>query len=122
MTSWIKPENEEFLSGQFKSLVSYVQTTASGEPTVLLTVEAGPNLAMNLEFAYLRSQELWKDFKDKELADEFQKLLDQIKKRKVTAQLESMEYEIKSAEKSGDKKWLAELMAEFSKISKKLQP
>lgn len=85
-----------------------------------LTSAAGPESAMDLEFVYLKSQELWKDIEDDELAGEFKKILDQIKRRKVLAQLESLEFDIKTAEKGHDKEKLATLTAEFSKISKQL--
>jgi DNA primase len=116
----IKPESEEFLSERFKSLVGRIKKETSTEVIAELTASVGPEAAMNLEFAYLKSQELWKDFKDTELTVEFQKLLSQIQRRKVSAQLESMAYDIRSAEKAGDKTKLAELINEFSKISKKL--
>ena len=116
----IKPENEEFLSKKLKSLVGRIKKEAGTQVMAQLTATAEPEVAMNLEFAYLRSQELWKDFKDQELAVEFQKLLAQIQKRKVSAQLESMAYDIRVAEKAGEKKKLAELVNEFSIISKKL--
>lgn len=116
----IKPENEEFLSDKFKELMGRINSPVSNEAMAQLTASAEPSLAMNLEFAYLKSQELWKDFKDAELAVEFQKILDQIRKRKISAKLENMEYDIKSAEKEQNKDQLKALMSEFSKLSKQL--
>jgi len=126
----IGSENKEFLSDKFKNLINHVSNQGlstnqadgqeNNEKITQLAASTEPSLAMNLEFAYLKSQELWKDFKDAELAVEFQKILNQIKKHKISVQLENLEYDIKSAEKSQDKKRLAELIAEFSKISKRL--
>jgi len=73
-----------------------------------------------LDFAYLGSQELWKDYPDHELDEEFDKLVSQIKRRRVSARLAGLEYDIKSAEKGLDKKRLSVLMEEFSKISQRL--
>ena len=75
---------------------------------------------MSLEFTYLKSQELWKDFKEEELETEFQKSIAQIKKRRISAQLANLEYDIKAAEKNGEKEKLTALVNEFSKISREL--
>ena len=78
-----------------------------------------PEVAL-VELAYLKSQELWKSFKDHELEEEFDKLVGQIKKRQISARLMSLEYDIKTAEKDKDKKRLSALLEEFSKISGQL--
>src|SRR3989344_4123111 len=89
-------------------------------PIAQLVSTAEPALTMSLEFEFLKSQEMWKDFPDHELDEEFDKLIRQIKKRKLSAQLASLEYDIRSAEKEKNKERLAVLVAEFSKISKQL--
>jgi DNA primase len=116
----MKPENDEFFSVQLKDLIAKINSEQKDAPIAQLASAAEPVLAMNLEFAYLKSQELWKDFKDHELEEEFDKLLAQIKKRKITARLADLEYEIKSAEKAQNKERLSALVAEFSKVSKQL--
>jgi hypothetical protein len=94
----------------------------SGSPQVMAQLISAiePELAMNLEFVYLKSQELWKDVEDKELTGEFRKTLSQLKRRKVVARLEDLEFDIKSAEKGRDKEKLATLTAEFANVSKQL--
>jgi len=78
------------------------------------------SLAMSLEFAHLKSQELWKDIEDSELEEEFVKILNQIKKKKLSSRLADLEYDIRAAEKRRDKDRLTVLTAEFSKISREL--
>ncbi len=122
----IRPEDEEFLSGRLAALVKDIGLSLnetredSKKMMAQLTSAAGPESAMNLEFVYLKSQELWKDVEDNELAGEFKKILDQIRRRKVLTRLEDLEFDIKSAEKGHDKEKLATLTAEFSKVSKRL--
>jgi len=139
----IRPEDEEFLSGRLAALVKDIGLSlnetrespdSQSESRILdfsernrdkkmmaqLTSAAGPESAMDLEFVYLKSQELWKDIEDDELAGEFKKILCQMKRRKVLARLEDLEFDIKSAEKSRNKELLATLTAEFSKVSKQL--
>lgn len=71
---------------------------------------------LNTEFAYLKSQELWKDFQDNDLHEEFQKVLTTIKKRKISAQLADLEFSIKEAEKKKDKDIVLALSSKFNEI------
>jgi len=122
----IQPEEEEFLSERLKGLIRNISlalkeaSQGGNEIVARLTSAVEPRLAMSLEFVYLKSQELWKDIEDEKLAEEFKKMLDQIKRRGILAQLESLEFDIKAAEKEGDKEKLATLTAKFAEISKKL--
>lgn len=124
----IGQENEEFLSVQFRDLTKKIKPEENAPVMTQLTSSAesaeGESVpqasTMNLEFAYLKSQELWKDFKDMELEEEFKKTVAQIKRRRITAQLASLEYDIKSAEKEQDTKRLTALIEQFSNISKRL--
>jgi len=125
----IQPESREFLSERLKGLIDNVGLALNkigrgggggNELMAQLTSAVEPGLAMNLEFVYLKSQELWKDVEEKELAEEFKKMLGQIRKRKVLARLEDLEFDIKTAEKSRNKELLATLTAEFSEVSKQL--
>jgi hypothetical protein len=75
---------------------------------------------MQAQFASLKAEEYWKDFTDVALDQEFEKLLNHLKKRKIVATLESLEYEIKQAEQEGDKDRLAKLVAEFTQTSSRL--
>jgi DNA primase len=123
----IRPENAEFLSDRLRGLVNNIGLAlgeinrgGGNEMMARLTSTVEPGLAMNLEFIYLKSQELWKDVEDNQLAGEFKKILDQIKRRKILARLEDLEFDIKTAEKNKEKEKLATLTAEFSKVSKQL--
>ncbi|MEK7616136.1 MAG: DNA primase [Patescibacteria group bacterium] len=75
---------------------------------------------MQAQFVALKAEEYWKDFDDAELDVEFAKLLNHLKKRTIVAQLENLEYEIKEAERQGDKTRLAQLVATFTKTSGQL--
>ncbi len=115
----IEPSDEALFSDNFKIILKKIRTGGQ-DPIAEVATLGDSTLAMSLEFAHLKSQELWNDFKDHELGEEFKKLLSQIKRRRITAQLESLEYQIKDAEKSQDKLRLSALIAEFSKISQEL--
>ena len=76
--------------------------------------------ALKLEFAYIGSQELWKDFKDEDLKKEFHGMLQKLERRNVVAKLTGLEFEIKEAEMTKNKDKLATLLAEFNKLAQKL--
>ncbi len=69
-----------------------------------------------LEFAYLKSQELWKDFGDDDLKSEFKNLIDKIKKRSISAQLTGLVYDIQQAEVKKDKEKVKELSVRFAEL------
>jgi DNA primase len=71
-----------------------------------------------LEFAYLKSQELWKDFEDEELKAEFQNLISKIKKRAISAQISSLVYDMKEAEAKKDQDKIKELTLKFTELIK----
>lgn len=119
----VRPENEIFLSDYCRQILkklSELQEEDEGKITAQLAVQVEPALKMSLDIIYLKAQELWKDFEDLEMGREFDKLLVQAKRHSVLAQLEKLEYEIKSAERDKNKALLASLMTEFSKTSKDL--
>ncbi len=76
--------------------------------------------AMQLEFAYLRSQELWKDFTDIDLKEEFKDILEKIKQRTITIQLANIEFDIKEAETAKDKGKISNLISRFNKLTEEL--
>ena len=80
----------------------------------------GQDRAMWLEFAHLRSQELWKDFNDEELKIEFKNLISKIKHKSITSQLTNVEYDIKEAEASKDKTKINTLVVKFNELTKEL--
>ena len=69
---------------------------------------------LQAQFASLKAEEYWKDFSDEALTEEFKNLLNHLKKRRILATLERLEYEIKEAEQQKDKTRLATLVAEFT--------
>src|SRR3989344_5522876 len=73
-----------------------------------------------LEFAYLRSQELWKDFGDDDLKFEFENLISKINKRAISAQLNTLVYDIKDAETKKDKEKISELSLKFTELTNQL--
>lgn len=75
---------------------------------------------MQAQFAAMRAEEYWKNFDDVALEAEFTKLLNHLKRRRMVATLEKLEYEIKEAEKQGDQGRLATLVAAFTETSGKL--
>ncbi len=79
-----------------------------------------PEEAMNLEFAYLRSQELWKDFDDQALKDEFKDLIKKIKQKAIVDQIASLQFDIKEAESGKDTVRINDLMAKFNKAMQDL--
>ena len=69
-----------------------------------------------LEFAYLKAQELWKDFKDEELKAEFQNLISKMQKRAISAQIDNLVYDMKEAEAKKDKDRIRELSVKFAEL------
>lgn len=72
------------------------------------------------EFAYIKSQELWKDFKDEELKAEFYNLLHKIKQKAIVNQLTSLEFDIKAAETARDAERVQQLMSQFASLTREL--
>ncbi len=115
----------EYGRGLLEQLRQVVQTEGSVEPArVINTLIQGQGqvLTTSLEFVYLRAQELWNGFTTTDLDKELQGFLGILKKRAITAQLESLQYDIRSAEQYQDKERLAHLLGEFSRISRELAP
>jgi len=75
---------------------------------------------MKLEFAHLRSQELFKEFDEKNLMDEFIYIKSKIEQKAVVAQLTVLEMDIKAAEAAKDKNKILELLNKFSELTKEL--
>lgn len=137
----LKPEDYGYLSEQFHKMSEQIRCSSAEIVRPLVTVPSGtgsrpdniggeaaslvaavePALVMNLEFVYLKAQEFWKDIEEKDLPIEFGKLLNQIKRRKISAKFENLVYEIRAAEKIGNKVELTSLLAKFSEISQELK-
>jgi hypothetical protein len=77
-------------------------------------------LTMDLEFVYLRSQELWHDFSSHDIHSELERLLLFIRKRAINDRLTKLAYDIKTAEHAHDKERLEVLLVEFTTTSRQL--
>jgi len=106
------------LSAGFLDSLNKVKT--ENERGIASGAVADVQSGISLDFAFLKSQEMWKDFPDHELEEEFGKLMSQIKKRKLSIRLADLEYDIRTAEKDKSADRLKGLLEEFSKISKQL--
>ncbi|TSC91766.1 MAG: DNA primase [Parcubacteria group bacterium Licking1014_17] len=119
-----------FLSSTFKSIAEHLKIMAGDESVkkdrpdwAVKTLTGNPvfsPISMNIEVAYLKSDELWKDRNIEHLEEEFKNILCHIKRKGIMAKLGSLEYDIKGAEKACDKTSLAKLLAEFSSLTKEL--
>lgn len=78
------------------------------------------DLAMKLEFAFIKSQEIWKDFKDEELKEEFSKLINSLKQKAVGIKLAAVGFEIRAAEAANDKEKVKLLAQKFSNLTQDL--
>ncbi len=76
--------------------------------------------SMNLEFAYIRSKEAWRDFKDDDLKKEFQGIIQKLQHRSITGQLVSLEFDIREADIAKDKARLSGLLKKFNELTQKL--
>lgn len=97
-----------------------IRLANSGSIANLLKEYREKEHSYKLEFAYLKSQELWRDFKEQELKLEFNNLINKIKQRAINTQLTTLEYEIKEAESQKDKPKLNLLINKFTNLTKNL--
>lgn len=74
----------------------------------------------HMEFAYLKSQELWQGFTDEDLKQECANLLANIQRKSITARLSTLELDIREAEAKKDQTKLQELMTQFAQLSGQL--
>lgn len=105
-------DKKQFLSDQLNGFAEIIGQARDSGPA--------SNLPMALEFAYLRAQEFWQDIPEQSLALEFDKIFNQIRRRKISTALEQLEFDIKAAERENNKQQLASLVADFSRISREL--
>lgn len=78
------------------------------------------DLAMKLEFAFIKSLEIWRDFKDEELKEEFAKLINSLKQKAIGIKLADVGFEIRTAEAANDKEKVKLLAQKFSKLTQDL--
>jgi DNA primase len=79
-----------------------------------------PEMALQLEFIYLKSQQLWEDYSEKEVEEEFEKIIDQFSRRAIVSKLTSLEFDIKEAEELKDSKKIKTLLIQFNDITQQL--
>ncbi|MDP2647862.1 MAG: DNA primase [Candidatus Yanofskybacteria bacterium] len=111
----------DILDPQIAPIISQIASLSAEKlviDNILKTVQSDGSY--KLEFAYLKSQELWQDFGDPELKNEFQNLTSLMKRRHINAQLAHLEYDIKSAEQEKDQARLAELVRQFTALAREL--
>lgn len=92
----------------------------SPEMRTLLATKTMPLDHTLVQVAALRAEEYWRDVEDTALEAELKNLLNHLKKRKIIAKLEGLEFDIKLAEKDGNRERLATLVSEFTSLSSKL--
>ena len=74
----------------------------------------------DIELLRFRAGQIWKDFDDLTLKSELDKLIYQVKLRNIQQKMAILGFEIKEAERQGDKKPLTDLVVKFSELSEKL--
>ena len=119
-------KNPELFGEELKTIPAGLLDNYTGNIVAKLTAAANvPEMmkefrekdqSYKLEFAYLKSQELWKDFKDEELKSEFQNLINKMKKRAISAQINTLVYDMKEAEAKKDKEKIKELSVRFAEL------
>lgn len=95
------------------SLTEQDRTHLSQDLQALLALSPNDQ-SLPVQFAALKAEEFWNGVPDSELETEFKNLLNHLKKRRILATLERLEYEIKEAEQQKDKTRLEKLVAEFT--------
>ena len=76
--------------------------------------------ALQLEFAHLRSQELWQGFDDETLKVEFHNLINTARRRSINARLTNLQFDVREAEANKDKNKLIQLTGEFNELARQL--
>ena len=76
--------------------------------------------ALKLEFAHLRSQEVWQEFDEKTLKTEFYNVINIARRRLINARLTNLQFDVKDAEASKDQTRLTQLAGEFNELARQL--
>jgi len=76
--------------------------------------------ALQLEFAHLRSQELWQGFDEETLKTEFYNVINSARRRAISARLTNLQFDVKEAEANKDQNRLVQLTSEFNKLAQQL--
>ncbi len=110
----------DILDRQVADVISRIMSDATVEGVGKLLKDDSHEGSYRLEFAYLKSQELWKGFSDDEMEHEFKRLVMAIRRKHVVAQLTSLELDIKQAEIQRDTARLASLAERFTEHTRSL--
>ncbi len=76
--------------------------------------------ALQLEFAHLRSQELWQGFDDETLKTEFCNIINSAQRRAINAKLTNLQFDVKEAEACKDRERLTRLASDFNELARQL--
>ncbi len=113
----LKNINTELLDSYTAEAIVELAAISSDNMADLMKNFREKNQSYKLEFAYLKSQEFWKDSKDEELKLEFNNLIKKLEERHLRAKLEKIGFEI-GAEENKEKKLI--LAVEANKILNRL--
>jgi len=113
----LKNINPELLDSYTAEAIVKLTTINSDNIADLLKDFREKNQSYKLEFAYLKSQELWKDSKDEELKVEFNNLINKLEERHLRAKLEKIGFEMRAGD---DKEKKLALAIEANKILSRL--
>ena len=113
----LKNINPELLDSYTAEAIVKLTTINSDNIADLLKDFREKNQSYKLEFAYLKSQELWKDSKDEELKVEFNNLINKLEERHLRTRLEKIGFEMRAGD---DKDKKLALATEANKILSRL--
>ena len=113
----LKKVNPELLDPYTAEAIIKLKEINSDNIADLLKDFRDKNQSYKLEFAYLKSQEFWKDSKDEELKLEFNNLINKLEERHLRTRLEKIGFEIRAGD---DKDKKLALATEANKILNRL--
>ena len=113
----LKKVNPELLDPHTAEAIFKLKEINSENVADLLKDFRDKNQSYKLEFAYLKSQEFWKDSKDEELKLEFNNLINKLEERHLRTRLEKIGFEIRAGD---DKDKKLALATEANKILNRL--
>ncbi len=79
-----------------------------------------PDMALQLEFVYLKSQQLWDEYSDEQLEEQFEKVLNQFSRRSIVSKLTGLEFDIREAEELKDSRKIKTLLTQFNDVTQQL--
>src|SRR3989344_2041011 len=113
----LKKVNPELLDPHTAEAIFKLKEINSENVADLLKDFRDKNQSYKLEFAYLKSQEFWKDSKDEELKLEFNNLINKLEERHLRTRLEKIGFEIRAGDNKEKK---ISLVVEANKILNRL--